>query len=406
MENKGCSITLKPKHYFVRTTRSQSELMINVGLCTMDTHHMVNVKALLDSGATGMFIDKKFAEGNRIVMRPLNKPIRVYNVDGTLNQGGSITHEVTLMLSHKGHKEKVVFEVCDLGKSTVIIGYTCLQKHNPTIDWKTGDIKFTRCPQECSVVTKKHKQKKASAFKYKASVEEVDNDAEEEEMEYEGDEETEDDIYLRVLEHIREVEKKVEKKTDEEMVPPQFHAYLDVFKKTPSERLPLRKPWDHAIDLNPDFVPRKSKLYPMSPMEQQEVRDFIGDQLKKGYIQPTKSPQTSPVFFIPKKDGKKRMVQDYCYLNKGMIKNNYPLPLIPELIDRIGNAKVFTKLDLRWGYNNVRIKEGDEWKAVFTCQDGAFEPLVMFFGLCNCWIVIVIKHFWNDLYHCYIHAKY
>jgi len=211
----------------------------------MDTHHMVDVKALLDSGATGMFIDKKFAEGNRIAMRLLDKPICVYNVDGTLNQGGSITHEVTLMLSHKGHKEKAVFEVCDLGKSTVIIGYTWLQKHNPTIDWKTGDIKFTRCLRECNlnVATKKRKQKKASAFKYKASVEEVDNDAEEEEMEYEGDEKTEDDIYLRVLEHIREVEKKVEKKTDEEMVPPQFHAYLDVFKKTPSERLPLCKPW-------------------------------------------------------------------------------------------------------------------------------------------------------------------
>jgi len=121
----------------------------------------------------------------------------------------------------------------------------------------------------------------------------------------------------------------------------------------------------------------------MSPTEQQEVRDFVDDQLKKRYIRPTKSLQISPVFFIPKKDGKKQMVQDYHYLNKGMIKNNYLLPLIPELIDRIGNAKVFTKLDLRWGYNNVHIKEGDEWKVVFTCQDGTFEPLVMFFGLCN-----------------------
>jgi len=94
--------------------------------------------------------------------------------------------------------------------------------------------------------------------------------------------------------------------------------------------------------------------------------------IDKRYIRPTKSPQTSPVFFIPKKDGKKRMVQDYRYLNKGTIKNNYPLPLILELIDCIGNAKVFTKLDLRWGYNNVHIKEGDKWKAAFTCQDGAF----------------------------------
>ena len=148
---------LKPKHYFVQTVQPQSKLMINVGLCTMDIHHMVDMKALLDSGATGMFIDKKFAEGNGIAMWLLDKPIWVYNVDGTLNQGGLITHEVTLMLSHKGHKEKAVFEVCDLGKSTVIIGYTWLQKHNPTIDWKTGDIKFTRCPRECNVVTKKCK---------------------------------------------------------------------------------------------------------------------------------------------------------------------------------------------------------------------------------------------------------
>jgi len=146
---------LKPKHYFVRTVQPQSELMINVGLRTMDTHHMVDMKASLDSGATGMFIDKKFAEENGIAMRLLDKPIRVYNVDGTLNQEGSITHEVTLMLSHKGHKEKAVFEVYNLGKSTVIIEYTWLRKHNPEIDWKTGDIKFTKCPRECNVATKK-----------------------------------------------------------------------------------------------------------------------------------------------------------------------------------------------------------------------------------------------------------
>jgi len=166
----------------------------------MDTHRMIDVKALLDSGPTGMFIDKKFAEGNRIAMRLLDKPIWVYNVDGTLNQGGSIAYEVTLMMSHKGHKEKAVFKVCDLGKSTVIIGYTWLQKHNPTIDWKTDDIKFTRCPWECNIATKKCKQGKASAFKYKASVEEVDDEAEEKECE--DDEEMEDDIHLRVLEYI------------------------------------------------------------------------------------------------------------------------------------------------------------------------------------------------------------
>ena len=77
------------------------------------------------------------------------------------------------------------------------------------------------------------------------------------------------------------------------------------------------------------------------------------------------------------------MVQDYRYINSKTLKNNYPLPLIPELIDKIGDAKLFTKMDLRWGYNNVRIREGNEGKAAFTCHRGAYEPLVMFFGLCN-----------------------
>jgi len=121
----------------------------------------------------------------------------------------------------------------------------------------------------------------------------------------EDNKDTEDDIYLRVLEYIQEVETKIEKKTDEKMVPPQFHAYLNVFKKAPSEHMPVHKPWDHAIDLNPNFVSQKFKLYPMSPMEQQEVRDFVDDQLKKGYIRSTKSLQIFPVFFIPKKDRKK-----------------------------------------------------------------------------------------------------
>ena len=84
------------------------------------------------------------------------------------------------------------------------------------------------------------------------------------------------------------------------------------------------------------------------------------DQLRKGYIRPLKSPQTSLVFFGTKKDGKKRMVQDYRYLNSWMVKNNYLLPLILDLIDSIGKKKMFTKMDLHWGYNNMRIKKGDE----------------------------------------------
>jgi len=121
----------------------------------------------------------------------------------------------------------------------------------------------------------------------------------------------------------------------------------------------------------------------LSREEREEVREFVKEQLRKRYIWLSKLPQTVPVFFVGKKDRKKRMVQDYRYLNEWTIKNNYPLPLISDVLENIGTKKLFTKMDLRWGYNNVRIKEGDEWKAAFTTLEGLFEPTVMFFGLTN-----------------------
>ena len=147
--------------------------------------------------------------------------------------------------------------------------------------------------------------------------------------------------------------------------------------------MPIRKPWDHTIELKDTFKSKKGRLIPLLHEEQEEVSAFIDDQLKKGYIRLSKSEQTSPVFFIPKKDEKKQMVQDYCYLNKHTVKNNYPLPLITQLVNKLQGTKMFTKMDLRWGYNNICIKEGDEWKAAFICHHGIFEPLVMFFELCN-----------------------
>ena len=92
---------------------------------------------------------------------------------------------------------------------------------------------------------------------------------------------------------------------------------------------------------------------------------------------------SSPIFFIKKKDGKLRLIQDYCKLNEITIKNTYPLPLASDIINKLKGAKVFTKFDVRWGYHNVRIKEGDEWKAAFVTNRGLFEPKVMFFGLTN-----------------------
>ena len=147
--------------------------------------------------------------------------------------------------------------------------------------------------------------------------------------------------------------------------------------------MPARKIWDHTIDLKEIFKSRKERIYPLSKNEREEVQNFMKDQLRKGYIRPSKFPQMSPVFFVGKKDRSKQMVMDYHNLNDQTVKNNYPLPLITELIDNMGSKKVFTKMDLRWGFNNVRIKERDEWKGAFTTHIGSFKPTVMFFGMTN-----------------------
>ena len=110
--------------------------------------------------------------------------------------------------------------------------------------------------------------------------------------------------------------------------------------------MPTRKLWDHAIDTREGFVPRKRKVYLLSREEREEVCEFIIKQLRKEYIRPLKSPQTAPVFFVGKKDGKKKMVQDYRYFNEWMVKNNYPLPLISDIVENIGTKRVFTKMDL------------------------------------------------------------
>jgi len=151
----------------------------------------------------------------------------------------------------------------------------------------------------------------------------------------------------------REEEMEADHKKVEEMVPKWFHKWLKVFGKVEFKRMPVRKVWDHAINLQNNFRASKAQVYPLSRNEKEEVQKFIDEHLKKGYIRPFKSPQTLPVFFVGKKDEGKYMVIDYRRLNKQMVKNNYPLPLITDLVDSMGNKRIFTKMDLWWGYNNM-----------------------------------------------------
>ena len=135
----------------------------------------------------------------------------------------------------------------------------------------------------------------------------------------------------------------------------------------------------------------------MTREEDKALDEFIDDQLLKGYIEPSKLPYASPFFFVKKKDGKLRPVQDYRALNSWTVKNQYPLPLIPVLIRDLGGAFVYSKLDVRWGYNNIRIKVGDEWKVAFKTKRGLHQPKVMFFGMSNS--PPTFQGFMDDIYY-------
>jgi len=133
----------------------------------------------------------------------------------------------------------------------------------------------------------------------------------------------------------------------------------------------MRKLWDHTINMKKRFMPKKRKVYLLSREKREEVHEFISEQLRKGYIRPLKSPQMASVFFVGKKDRKK------------------------DIVENIGTKKVFTKIDLRWDYNNVWIKEGDEWKTAFTILERSFEPTVMFFRLTN--LPVIFQTMMNEL---------
>ena len=122
---------------------------MDIGIEKVDTHEGITVKALLDSSTTGMFIDKEMAKRHSFKMMKLERPLKVKNVDETENSRGNITHQVEVNVFYKNHVERMRMDMCNLGKTEVILGMLWLQVHNPEIDWETSEVKMMRCPPLC-----------------------------------------------------------------------------------------------------------------------------------------------------------------------------------------------------------------------------------------------------------------
>ena len=388
------------------------------GLCTVDTvfnvarsknsfflpitlwvrGKKVQVEALVDSGATATFVSKRVVESNNLVTEQLANPFDVINVDGTPNRNGQITHTLRASLQIGSHMSNQNILITDIGRKDMIIGMTFLRRHNPEIDWAAGKWRFTRCPESCTPGARKNirvTQEEANELE----LEDSDDDHMLDkhwtydheiplmnwlDMEQPGI----TSVAEAVADHLEKGDEGFE--DDEEttnwkqLVPKIYWKYGTVFSKAKSERMPMHKPYDHAIEfMEGTPLPRPAKLYPLSPKEKEALDAWLNEELRKGYIRKSKSPVAAPVFFVKKKDGSLRLVQDYRKLNEITVKNRYPIPRISDLIDSLSKAKVFTKIDLRWGYNNVRIRKGDEWKTAFITHRGLFEANVMYFGFSN-----------------------
>jgi len=264
---------------------------------------IVDGKALIDCGADGVFMHKKFAEKNRLSMITLEQPIKVRNVDGTPNVNGDIIHMVRMELSIQGRTHMQDFLITNIAANDIILGMTWLREQNPLINWREGTLNWEwwiRKPEEPELLG-----------------------------------------WIKGIKTLNTEKEDLQKK-----VPKEFHEYLSVFSEEAASRMPKQKVWDHKIELKKDFVPKSTGIYKLTPEEDIAVKEFIKENLEKGYIRPSKSPMASPFFFVPKKDGKKLPCQDYRYLNQGTVKNTYPLPLIDEIMDRLKGRKLFTKFDV------------------------------------------------------------
>ena len=293
---------------------------------------MAEKKALVDSGATDNFIHPAFAKRLGLAMTPLDKPKRIYNIDNTNNKAGSITHSLELKVTTKGIDKVMRFLVTDIGNEDILLGYPWLATFELKFGWKDAIIETQALP---IIVASTHPVDSRTVTVGLQSQEEKEAITRE----------LEETTTIRGIATELAIQAGEGKKPVE--IPAVYDRFKRLFSEEASQRLPPSHPWDHAIELKPDApdaIP--CKVYPMTPAEDKAMEEFICEQYAKGYIRPSKSPYASPFFFIKKRDGKLRPVQDYRRLNSYTIKNQYPLPLIADLTNSFAGAHIFTKLDI------------------------------------------------------------
>ncbi len=315
--------------------------------------------SLLDSEATENFLNLDYTRWLNLPIKWLPFPRKLFNVDGTENKAGQLQFYTDLAIWTRPTTTTMRFFLTQLGEHKAILGYPWFTAIQPRIDWKRGWINHTQLPIvfKAPDATKARFTPRSINKPQPTRIEQI----------------------LLCKATIGTAQE-----TDPTKIPKEYSKHSKVFSKEQSQRLPKHTIWDHAIELLPGAPSTMPGcLLPLNQKEIQEVHNFIQEHLKRGTICESWSPYAANFFFVKKKDRKLWPVQDYWPIKKWTKHNQNISPLIPQVINRLRGCTLFTKVDVCWGYNDIRIKEGDEWKATFLTPEGLFKPTVMFFGLTN-----------------------
>lgn len=358
--------------------------------CLVDTglEQKQATTALVDSGANGIaFIDQNFVRINTLPLLELRKPRRLEVVDGRQSIAGRITHLVRLPVEIQGHREELPCLVTKLNEHPIVLGIPWLQLHDVTTSWRKNTVTFAsdHCLRRCGLRRRTEVQ---GIPRKRNSTEILDLcmigaapfvRLADKARKTPGD-------YTIFAATLQDIEKALAPKTivdPKEKLPIEYHEFLDVFSKKQADKLPPHRTYDHMIQLKEGSEPPFGPLYDMSRDELLVLREYLEENLGKGFIRASRSPAASPVLFVRKPGGGLRFCVDYRALNALTVKNRYPIPLIRETLDRLCRARYYTKIDIIAAFNRLRIAKGDEWKTAFRTRYGLFEYLVMPFGLTN-----------------------
>jgi hypothetical protein len=310
------------------------------------------VKIMFDSGATHSFISESLV--SKLGLHYCHtKESFIVSIAGGRIPSNTISKAVPLQLGSKTFLTNLIH--LGLGGLDVILGMNWLTQHQVILDISTRMIEI-HSPTSCHTTLYSPKAEDINPCSYAATTIQLENI-------------------------------------------PVVCEYPDVFPDD-LPGMPPDRDIEFVIELQPDTAPISKRPYRMPPKELAELKNLLQELLDKGYIRPTSSPWGSPALFVKKKDGSLRICVDYHLLNAVTIKNKYPLPRIDVLFDQLVGAKVFSKIDLRLGYHQIKIRSSDIPKTAFSTRYGLYEFLVMSFGLTNApayFLYLMNSVFMNEL---------